>query len=111
MLTIDPTTGYAFSAADLAFDELTECGANDPDYGPPERWPAWCDEWRWATDPPVTGAGLEPDQYEPTEQDWADYHAWCREQDRRNGWDTPPEEFPGVISPELARTLAYGNCH
>ena len=27
---------------------------------------------------------LEVALYEPTEQDWADFHAWCREQDARN---------------------------
>jgi len=42
-------------------------------------------------DPPVKGHALknaadtlEAALYEPTEQDWADFHAWCREQDEHN---------------------------
>jgi hypothetical protein len=28
-------------------DAVIECGACDPDHGPAEDWPAWCDQDRW----------------------------------------------------------------
>ena len=62
--------GFAVPAADLLADFFAEHG-DDPDEGPPESWPAWTDE-------------IELDLGEPTEQDLADYRAWCLEVDRRN---------------------------
>ena len=60
--------GFAESSADLLADFFAEHG-DDPDEGPPESWPAWTDE-------------IELDLGEPprpTEQDLADYRAWCRD--------------------------------
>jgi hypothetical protein len=37
-------SGYAIPAADLELDFLTDHDASDPDEGPPESWPIWCDE-------------------------------------------------------------------
>jgi hypothetical protein len=80
--------------------------------GDPAAWPAWTDASRLTIgpdlvhqaladirhtaaylgdDPPVKGHALEAAAdvleaalYEPTDQDWADFHAWCRERDERN---------------------------
>jgi hypothetical protein len=104
--------GFAIPAADLLTDFFAE-HSDDPEAGPPESWESWTDAERWWTigpdavhqalakirhtaaylgdDPPVKGHALEAAAdtleaalYEPTEQDWADFHAWCRERDERN---------------------------
>ena len=79
--------GYAIPAADLLADQIIECGIDDEDFGDPEtEWPTWTDEIRLGLgdDPPVDGHASAAALYEPTQEDWADFHAWCREQDERN---------------------------
>lgn len=96
--------GFAIPAADVLSDFFAEHG-DDPFEGDPAEWPAWTDASRWTIgadtvhqalaeirhtaaylgdDSPVNGHALEAALYEPTEQDWADFHAWCRDQDERN---------------------------
>ncbi len=75
--------GYAIPDCDRWLDQLNECGMDDEDFGDPADWPEWTDADRWELsrqDPPP-----EPEPpFEPSEQDWAEFHAWCREQDARN---------------------------
>jgi hypothetical protein len=60
-------------------DQVVECGACDPEYGPPESWPAWTDSLRFAHGPAIT-----PDEsWNPTDQDWQDWAAYKRECDER----------------------------
>jgi hypothetical protein len=49
--------GYAIPAADLLSDFLAEHG-DDPLEGPPEDWPAWCDDDHWAITDQATLAEL-----------------------------------------------------
>lgn len=93
-------SGYAIPAADLLCDALNECELLDCEWSDPLDWPDWTDDvvglgpafTREASfddldlDPAYNAHDLDapPVFYEPTEQDWADFHAWCRDQDERN---------------------------
>lgn len=55
----------------------------------------------------------EPEPFIPSEDDLASYHEWSAEIDRR--WrdeqiERGEPEFPGILPPDLARTLAYQDC-
>ena len=91
------TEGFAIPFAD--HDALIECGALDPDHGDPETWPAWTDQ-RWEPTeadhtllaehpilPPICGGA--PEAFQPSDQDWEDYHRWSAWQDRLEGIHGP----------------------
>jgi hypothetical protein len=86
-------------------DAAIECTACDPDAGPPEVWPAWTDLDRFTCiDPddqveptdadvewlnvtrfplPISGGSPEPEnEWEPSPEDWRDYHEHCLEVER-----------------------------
>lgn len=114
MLTIDPATGYAVPRVDLELDALVACGANDPDYGPAEVWPAWTDADCWELGPDPVHQAIEEIRH--TAAFLGDDVHPIKASDLEAAANTLEgalfeSEFPGVFSPELARTLAYGNCH
>jgi hypothetical protein len=95
----------------------------DPDLGPLETELQRCDADHQGLNPdPVPYGAYEPTPEDiawlndqPTAEDWREYREWCRKFDARlealrMERDSRPE-FPGVISPGLARFLAYGNIH
>jgi hypothetical protein len=78
----------------------------DPDEeSDPADWPSWTDNWRWVPTAddiddadcsiPVDAILVPPEllelaaiaggapEFVPSASDWADYHAWCDEVDRR----------------------------
>lgn len=69
------------SPCDLWLEDLA--ARHDTETGDPAAWLPWVDEYRW--EPTIAPNSLEGTIY---------------------GF-----EFPGIVSPQLARQLAYGNCH
>jgi hypothetical protein len=54
----------------------------------PEDWPAWTDErWEPASEPEVE----EPEPYQPTDADWADYRQWSEALERRRDYEEAME--------------------
>ncbi len=60
MLPSDPTTGYAFPAADLLADFLIDNDANDPQAVPVHHWPCWVDNDVWELGPPPAPGPDDP---------------------------------------------------
>lgn len=63
-----------------ADDAVIECGACDPEYGDPETWPAWVDDWRYSpteADSVWAAQNLElPPPFEPTDADLDEMARW-----------------------------------
>jgi hypothetical protein len=59
----------AFDTPFASDDQVIECGALDLEWGDPETWPDWVDDFRWIAVP-------DDDQAEPSEDDcrWAAEH-------------------------------------
>jgi hypothetical protein len=87
--------GFAIYFADD--DRYTDCGADDPEYGEPEGWPIWTDEFVWVSSrdvPPVLPGEDDcrwaaehvalPIVDGPLVESWAEYVRWSERLDAMN---------------------------
>jgi hypothetical protein len=93
-ITLVDAEGFAVSPGEKNIPEPFP-----PDPADPADWPAWTDNWHYEpTDRDLADmaaaaledleipaiAGGSPDAYVPTDEDWADFHAWCAEVEARD---------------------------
>jgi len=70
-------------------DALAEHDPDDPAFGDPAQWPAWTDDGTWSLTSEQELEDLrrweiiiDGEDYVATPEDWSDYSAWARWQER-----------------------------